>query len=335
MTAALPGRTIRTIAAAACLALLLPAAARAGFGDRPLERGMRGHDVRVLQSWLTRLGFATPVDGSFGNATERNVKGYERKNGLPADGKVSTAQARRMRRQIEDGGRRRTQRASGYRFGERVLARGARGHDVRVLQSWLTRLGISTGVDGVFGAGTERSLLRWEERGDPPRDGELSRAEARRMRAEVESGQAAPAPETRLRGGHVFPVSGAHRYGDGFGADRGGRSHRGQDLFAACGTPLVAAQGGRVEYSGFHSAAGNYVVITGAESREDYVYMHLRRASSLRTGDGVATGAQIGEVGESGNASGCHLHFELWSAPGWYKGGQAYDPLPALRSWDG
>jgi murein DD-endopeptidase MepM/ murein hydrolase activator NlpD len=39
-------------------------------------------------------------------------------------------------------------------------------------------------------------------------------------------------------------------------------------------------------------------------------------------------------VGDSGNAQGCHLHFELWGAPGWYDGGDPFDPLPALQAWD-
>ena len=39
-------------------------------------------------------------------------------------------------------------------------------------------------------------------------------------------------------------------------------------------------------------------------------------------------------VGETGDAQGCHLHFEMWSPPGWYEGGSPFDPLPELEKWD-
>ena len=77
------------------------APASAAFGDRPLQTGSRGHDVRVLQSWLTHLGHPTGVDGVFGPATRRSVRGYERAVRLRVNGRVSRAEARAMRRRVE------------------------------------------------------------------------------------------------------------------------------------------------------------------------------------------------------------------------------------------
>jgi murein DD-endopeptidase MepM/ murein hydrolase activator NlpD len=132
-----------------------------------------------------------------------------------------------------------------------------------------------------------------------------------------------------------FPILGASKFGTGAAAFGGGRGHQGQDTFAACGTPLVAAHGGKVKYAGYHSAAGNYVVIDNAGVGTDYVYMHLRDVALVKTGERVLTGQPIGYVGQTGRASGCHLHFEIWTAPGWYSGGAPIDPLPTLRGWLG
>jgi murein DD-endopeptidase MepM/ murein hydrolase activator NlpD len=131
---------------------------------------------------------------------------------------------------------------------------------------------------------------------------------------------------------HKFPVRGPHTYGDGIGA---GRGHRGQDIFAACGTPLQAARGGTVQWKAYQaSGAGYYVVIDGRGTGRDYVYMHLASRARVHEGERVRTGERIGRVGESGNAVGCHLHFELWSAPGWYEGGNFLNPTDDLRNWD-
>ena len=133
---------------------------------------------------------------------------------------------------------------------------------------------------------------------------------------------------------HVFPIRGPHDLGRNpanmFG---GGRGHDGQDMFADCGTPVIAALGGRVVRAGFEGAAGNYIVLHDRRSGEDSVYMHLANTPRLREGESVAAAQRIGSVGQSGDADGCHLHFELWTAPGWFKG-HAYDPLPKLRRWD-
>jgi Peptidase family M23 len=136
---------------------------------------------------------------------------------------------------------------------------------------------------------------------------------------------------------HVFPVRGQHDFGGAgarFGASRAGHFHQGQDTFASCGTRILAARGGRVKYVGYHAAAGNYLVIDGAGTDVDYAYMHLLAPTPFATGDRVYTAQLIGAVGESGNARGCHLHFELWGAPGWYNGGEPFDPLPSLTAWD-
>jgi murein DD-endopeptidase MepM/ murein hydrolase activator NlpD len=136
---------------------------------------------------------------------------------------------------------------------------------------------------------------------------------------------------------HKFPVRGAHSYGEGeaaFGAGRDGHTHQGQDVFARCGTPLVAARGGVVKLNRFESAAGNYIVIDGDGTDVDYVYMHLRDPSPLAKGARVRTGQPIGNVGDTGDAHGCHLHFEVWSGPGWYTGGAPIDPLVFLKIWD-
>lgn len=136
---------------------------------------------------------------------------------------------------------------------------------------------------------------------------------------------------------HIFPVRGRHSFGAGeaaFGAQRNGHTHEGHDVFARCGTPMVAARGGVVKLNRFERSAGNYVVIDGEGTDVDYVYMHLAQPSPLAKDARVLTGQPIGNVGDTGDANGCHLHFELWSGPGWYTGGAPGDPLPFLKAWD-
>jgi murein DD-endopeptidase MepM/ murein hydrolase activator NlpD len=133
----------------------------------------------------------------------------------------------------------------------------------------------------------------------------------------------------------VFPIAGRHEIGmlpvQRFGGSRG---HEGQDTFAKCGTPLVAAHAGVVQHNDFEGRAGNYLVIGLADGTSE-VYMHLQAPSPIPEGQSVAAGQPIGAVGDTGDAQGCHLHFELWTAPGWYNGGEPIDPLPLLQSLPG
>jgi Putative peptidoglycan binding domain len=83
--------------------LVMPAAAYADFGDRPLREGSRGQDVRVLQDFLTRVGLRTVVDGQYGPKTARRVRSWERRSVRRVNGRVSRGDARKLRSQVEQG----------------------------------------------------------------------------------------------------------------------------------------------------------------------------------------------------------------------------------------
>jgi len=135
--------------------------------------------------------------------------------------------------------------------------------------------------------------------------------------------------------GFVFPVRAPHTYGDGIGAPRAGHTHQGQDVMASCGSRMVAARAGVVYYNTYDSAGGWYLVInTRANGGRSMVYMHMPSASPLKVGTRVKTGQPIGRVGDTGDATACHLHFEIWSGPGWYQGGTFLNPTPSLKAWD-
>jgi peptidoglycan hydrolase-like protein with peptidoglycan-binding domain len=87
--------------------------------------------------------------------------------------------------------------AQRYAFGSRALSEGSRGSDVRTLQRYLTRVGLRTEVDGMYGPHTARRVKSWERRSDSRVNGRLSRREARKMRSQVARGVMVyhPAPQ--------------------------------------------------------------------------------------------------------------------------------------------
>jgi murein DD-endopeptidase MepM/ murein hydrolase activator NlpD len=104
------------------------------------------------------------------------------------------------------------------------------------------------------------------------------------------------------------PVQGGASYSDTYGQARGGgRLHIGVDLSAPIGTPVVAPVDGNVSFSS-DAAGGNTFVMTGTDGNF-YYGAHLSRQGP--NSGAVKAGTVIGAVGQTGNASVPHLHFEI------------------------
>ncbi len=127
-------------------------------------------------------------------------------------------------------------------------------------------------------------------------------------------------------GGRVCPVDGAVAFTDTWGAPRsGGRTHKGVDMIAARGTPLVAIESGVISRMRNGGLGGITLWLEGSTG-DSFYYAHLDGyAPGLSTGQSVTAGDLVGYVGNTGNARYTvpHLHFEYH--PG---GGSAINPYP-------
>ncbi|MDQ3936645.1 MAG: peptidoglycan-binding protein, partial [Actinomycetota bacterium] len=84
--------------AALALSLTLPASAHAAYAERTLKQGSTGSDVKLLQRYLTRAGFATGADGHFGRQTAAAQRRWERSASRRADGRATRGEQRLVRR---------------------------------------------------------------------------------------------------------------------------------------------------------------------------------------------------------------------------------------------
>lgn len=208
-----------------------------------------------------------------------------------------------------------------------------RATDEHVVAAWSPGTVAPGTVESIRWNGLDRATQRSAARGRYEFRVYTSDGTARTARAPARP----TAADSFLFYDYEFPIRGKHSYGSAegrFGAPRNGHIHQGQDVFAQCGTPLVAARGGVVKFAGYQGNAGNYIVIDAQGTGIDQTYMHLREPAFFKKGQSLRTGDVIGHVGDTGDAVGCHLHFEEWAAPGWYTGGSAFDPLPDLKAWD-
>ncbi len=120
-----------------------------------------------------------------------------------------------------------------------------------------------------------------------------------------------------------YPIRGVHRSTSGFGR-RWGRMHYGHDWAGPSGTPILATGNGVVTLAQRQAGYGRLVKIRhdfGFETR----YAHLARIR-VKEGQRVSRGDRIGDMGNSGNSTGTHLHYEIRMH------GEAINPLIYIKA---
>jgi peptidoglycan LD-endopeptidase LytH len=183
-------------------------------------------------------------------------------------------------------------------------------------------------------AGLEKEFQRLAALERERQEAERKRREeaARRAAAQARSSkrvtaQVAGAPRTPIaHGDFVCPVQGPVAFTDTWGAPRsGGRAHKGVDMLAPRGTPVVAPVAGVVSHRG-NSIGGLSFHLSG-DNGHYYYGTHLDSYANVGAGH-VAAGTVVGYVGDTGNARGTpHLHFEIHP-----NGGAAVNPYPTVRA---
>jgi murein DD-endopeptidase MepM/ murein hydrolase activator NlpD len=128
----------------------------------------------------------------------------------------------------------------------------------------------------------------------------------------------------------VYPVPGPYTGSDRHNWHSAGQRwsswHTGTDFSVPCGTPVYAAHAGLIEIDTTQAWAGPWLVrvVSGPDSLATW-YAHMRRVTVSR-GEPVRPGQLIGLVGRLGNATGCHLHFEVHLRNGPIYGADNTDP---------
>jgi peptidoglycan hydrolase-like protein with peptidoglycan-binding domain len=176
----------------------------AHLGDRTLRAGATGPDVLELQQALGKAGFKVKLDSNFGTSTLRAVKRFQRASRLTPSGTVGRRTVAALKRALHgtkanaNGGFSDDPSDDGshHSLGDRIpVERGMSGHDIRVLQDFLTRAGFKVTVDGEFGSTTEKAVEKFETAQSRTVDGVMDAGDIDALRTLV--GQADPGAGTQ------------------------------------------------------------------------------------------------------------------------------------------
>ncbi|MGR3483388.1 DUF5930 domain-containing protein [Salipiger marinus] len=121
----------------------------------------------------------------------------------------------------------------------------------------------------------------------------------------------------------AVPLKDAFRFTSGFGR-RWGRMHEGTDFAAPHGTSIYSTADGVVTFAGWMSGYGRLVKIQhefGIETR----YAHMSKIT-VKVGERVSRGQQVGAMGNTGRSTGTHLHYEV------RVGGEAVNPMIYIKA---
>ncbi len=172
----------------------------------------------------------------------------------------------------------------------------------------------------------EAELKRQAEAEARRRREEAARQKAANNTSAAASSSAAAGLPASNTPGLVCPVAGNTWFVDTWGAARsGGRTHKGVDMIAARGTPLVAMNAGKIRMN-WNSLGGRQVYVYAVDGNF-YYYAHLSGyAAGLTNGQTVAKGQLLGYVGATGNATTNVLHLGMGPSSGVY-----VNPYPTVR----
>jgi peptidoglycan hydrolase-like protein with peptidoglycan-binding domain len=199
--------------ALSCLLIALPTAqagaAQRQLGDRALRVGAKGADVKQLQVLLRQIGMKIRnADGVFGSATKQQVASFQRASNLQPSGVVGKVTVQALETAAAGGSQRLG--AGGFddtvgsgkssSLGDRIPIRiGMSGHDIKVLQDFLRRVGQKVTIDGHYGHGTIRAVKDFEKTNGLPVDGAVDANDIAVLRDKAGSGPSAAPAEKPLR----------------------------------------------------------------------------------------------------------------------------------------
>ena len=296
--------------------------------------GQTGENVKTLQKALLTSGVTLRggADGKFGSATTAAIKEFQTALRIASTGIVDQLTAQLL----------------GLVAGPAFPKLGDSGSSVAKMQTLLLGAAITVpgGADGKFGPATQKAIAAYQRTQGFATTGIVDLLTALalgvipgRIVTSVPTTSTSVPPTTTPPALPalkviVFPVLGPCWFGDTWQAPRsGGRQHQGVDIIAKSGTPLYAANNGRISRQSFDrvgSLGGNTITLTAADGTYFY-YAHLSTfADGIAVGSEVVAGQVIGYVGSTGSSSTPHLHFEYHPY-----GGAAVNPYPAVKAVDG